>query len=81
LQTLPEIIFLEMSDWGDDITCNICDSEIEEDAGDVVGYFGISPVAFCVWCYTSLTDMVIQMQGLDDIDVLQERIDNIKEND
>ena len=70
-----------MSDWGDDITCNICDSEIEEDAGDVVGYFGISPVAFCVWCYTSLTDMVIQMQGLDDIDVLQERIDNIKEND
>jgi hypothetical protein len=78
---LPEIIFLEMSDWGDDITCNICDSEIEEDAGDVVGYFGISPVAFCVWCYTSLTDMVIQMQGLDDIDVLQERIDNIKEND
>ncbi len=73
--------FLEMSDWGDDITCNICDSEIEEDAGDVVGYFGISPVAFCVWCYTSLTDMVIQMQGLDDIDVLQERIDNIKEND
>ncbi len=78
---MPEIIFLEMSDWGDDITCNICDSEIEEDAGDVVGYFGISPVAFCVWCYTSLTDMVIQMQGLDDIDVLQERIDNIKEND
>tara|TARA_R100000700_G_C3050373_1_gene70013 strand:- start:70 stop:297 length:228 start_codon:yes stop_codon:yes gene_type:complete len=73
--------FLEMSDWGDDITCNICDSEIEEDAGDVVGYFGISHVAFCVWCYTSLTDMVIQMQGLDDIDVLQERIDNIKEND
>ena len=73
--------FLEMSVWGDDITCNICDSEIEEDAGDVVGYFGISHVAFCVWCYTSLTDMVIQMQGLDDIDVLQERIDNIKEND
>ena len=60
--------------------CNICNSEIDEKAGDIVGYFGISPVSFCVWCYSSLTDMVIQMQGFDDIEILQERIDNIKED-
>ncbi len=59
--------------------CNICDSEIEEDNGDVIGYFGISPVAFCVWCMSSITDMVIQCQGFDDIDTLQERINNLKQ--
>ena len=60
--------------------CSICDSEIDEDAGDIKGYFGISPISFCVWCYSSLTDMVIQMQGFDDIELLQERIDYIKED-
>ena len=60
--------------------CNICSADIDEEAGDIVGYFGISPVSFCVWCYSSLTDMVIQMQGFDDIEILQERIDNIKED-
>ena len=59
--------------------CNICDSEIDEDNGDVIGYFGISPVAFCVWCMSSMTDMVIQCQGFDDIDTLQERINDLKQ--
>tara|TARA_R100000664_G_C2643332_1_gene67303 strand:+ start:172 stop:372 length:201 start_codon:yes stop_codon:yes gene_type:complete len=59
--------------------CNICDSEIEEDNGDVIGYFGISPVAFCVWCMSSMTDMVIQCQGFDDIDTLKERIKELEE--
>ena len=59
--------------------CNICDSEIEEDNGDVIGYFGISPVAFCVWCMSSMTDMVIQCQGFDDIDTLKERINELEE--
>jgi len=59
--------------------CNICDSEIEEDNGDVIRYFGISPVAFCVWCMSSMTDMVIQCQGFDDIDTLQERINDLKQ--
>jgi len=58
--------------------CSICDSEIDEDAGDIKGYFGISTVAFCVWCYSSLTDMVIQLNGFDDIDTLKERIEEIK---
>ena len=59
--------------------CNICDSEIEEDNGDVVGYFGILPVAFCVWCMSSMTDMIIQCQGFDDIDTLKERIKELEE--
>ena len=59
--------------------CNICDSEIEEDNGDVIGYFGICPVAFCVWCMSSMTDMVIQCQGFDDIDTLKERINELEE--
>ena len=61
------------------MNCNICDSEIEEDNGDIVGQFGISPVAFCVWCVSSMTDMVIQLQGFDDIDTLKDRINDLKE--
>ena len=61
------------------MNCNICDSEIEEDNGDIVGQFGISPVSFCVWCVSSMTDMVIQLNGFDDIDTLQERINDLKE--
>ena len=60
--------------------CNICDSEIDVDNGDIVGLFGISPVSFCVWCFSSMTDMVIQMQGLDDIEMLEERINDLKED-
>ena len=50
--------------------CNICDSPIEEDNGDIVGNFGICPVSFCFWCISSMTDMIIQTQGFDDIDTL-----------
>ena len=58
--------------------CNICDSPIEEDNGDIIGNFGICPVAFCVWCLSSMTDMIIQCQGFNDIDVLEERIQELK---
>ena len=58
--------------------CNICDSEIELDNGDIQGNFGISPVSFCVWCLSSLTDMVIQLNSFDDIDILEERIKELK---
>mgnify|MGYP003132310944 CR=1 FL=1 len=63
------------------MNCDICKSEIDEDNGDVVGYFGISPVAFCIWCMSSITDMVIQRQGFDDIDTLKERIEDLKEDE
>ena len=49
--------------------CSICDSEIDEDCGDIKGYFGISPVAFCVWCFSSMTDMVMQLNGIDEDEV------------
>ena len=58
--------------------CNICDSEIEQDNGDIVGTFGICPVAFCVWCVSSMTDMVIQLNGFNDIKALEERIQDLK---
>ena len=60
--------------------CSICDSEIELDNGDIQGSFGISSVAFCVWCLSPLTEMVIQLNGFDDIDVLEERIKDLKED-
>ena len=63
------------------MNCNICDSDIEEDNGDIVGYFGICPVAFCVWCMSSMTDMIIQLNGFNDVDTLQERIDELKEEE
>ena len=59
--------------------CNICSSPIDKEQGDIVGYFGICPVSFCVWCVSSMTDMVIQLQGFDDIDTLKERIIELKE--
>ena len=58
--------------------CSVCDAPMEEDEG-IVGEFGILPVQFCCWCYSSLTDMVIQMNGFDDIDMLKERIEYLKE--
>lgn len=59
--------------------CNICDSEIDEQAGDINGYFGILPISFCVWCISSITDMVIQMKGFNDIETLEERIQDLKD--
>ena len=61
-------------------TCNICNSDIDVEAGDIKGYFGISPVAFCVWCMSSMTDMVIQCQGFNDIDYLKERIKDLEDD-
>lgn len=49
-------------------TCSICDSEYDEDAGGVQGYFGIMPVTFCEWCYSSIYDMVAQDIKANEID-------------
>ena len=59
--------------------CNICSTTIDEQAGDINGYFGICPVSFCVWCMSSMTDMVIKMNGFNDIDMLEERIQYLKD--
>ena len=60
--------------------CNICSTTIDEQAGDINGYFGILPVSFCVWCLSSMTDMVIQMNGFNDIEMLEERINELRED-
>ena len=42
--------------------CSICGSEYDEDEGGIQGHFGICPVTFCVWCYSSIVDMVCQQE-------------------
>ena len=51
--------------------CSICDNEIELDNGDIQGNFGICPVAFCVWCLSSMHDMIVQLHGYNDINTLE----------
>ena len=63
------------------MNCDICDSDIDQDNGDIIGNFGICPVAFCVWCVSSMTDMVIQLNGFNDVDTLKERIIELKEEE
>ena len=41
-------------------TCSICGSNYDKDAGGIQGHFGILPVTFCEWCYSSICDMVQQ---------------------
>ena len=60
--------------------CNICGADIDLEAGDVIGYFGILEVSFCVWCVSSMTDMVIQQNDLDNIDTLKERIKELEDD-
>ena len=57
--------------------CSICDSELEED--EVRGNFGITPVGFCVWCMSSITDMVIQLNNFNDKETLLQRIKDLDE--
>jgi len=46
---------------GDGRICSICKSPVDlQREGGIVGFFGVCPVAFCVWCYASLVDMVRQ---------------------
>jgi|TARA_R110002074_G_C12110338_1_gene625975 hypothetical protein len=37
--------------------CSICDNEYDETCGGVQGLFGVMPVTFCEWCYSSIIDM------------------------
>ena len=38
--------------------CSIWEVDYDEEEGGVQGYFGILPVTFCCWCYSSIVDMV-----------------------
>ena len=53
--------------------CTVCGTDVMEDEGWVQGYFGVLPVSFCVWCYSSMLDMVEKLtlpeddqEGVDD---------------
>ena len=43
--------------------CSICSGELDLDAGDIQGYFGILPVGFCVTCFACMLDMANQYSG------------------
>ena len=43
--------------------CTICDCIYTREEGGVEGDFGILPVQFCPTCYTSIVDMVHQLEG------------------
>jgi hypothetical protein len=51
-------------DLGDKDTCSLCSSEYDENCGGAKGYFGMMPVIFCEWCYSSIIDMASQHLGL-----------------
>ena len=61
--------------------CNICDSEVDQDNGNIVGEFGVRSVSFCARCYSSMTEMVIKLEGLNNIPALQGKIKNLKEEE
>jgi len=42
------------------VVCSICNSENTDD-DFVEGHFGILPIAFCVWCMSSILDMADQL--------------------
>ena len=49
--------------------CNVCNCIYTDDEGGIQGYFGIIPVSFCPTCFSSMCDMVQQMN-----DVSQEEV-------
>ena len=48
--------------------CSVCSCEFTEDEGGTLGYFGMLPVAFCPFCFSSMCDMVDQLSIDEDIE-------------
>lgn len=46
--------------------CSICDSDYDPSCGGVQGHFGMIPVTFCEWCFSSVISMATQHLGLDE---------------
>ena len=63
-----------------EIKCDLCSTDIDEE-NDVVCNFGMHQTAFCVWCYSSLIEMVIELNGFNDIAMLEERIKILKDDE
>ena len=49
-----------------ELECSICGSDMDlEGEGGIAGEFGICPVAFCEWCFSSLQDMFEKIRCVD----------------
>ena len=48
--------------------CSVCSCEFTEDEGGLLGYFGMLPVAFCPFCFSSMCDMVDQLSIDEDLE-------------
>jgi hypothetical protein len=48
--------------------CSVCSCEFTEDEGGLLGYFGMLPVAFCPFCFSSMCDMVDQLSMDEDLE-------------
>jgi hypothetical protein len=53
---------------GDDHKCSVCSCEFTEDEGGILGFFGMLPVAFCPFCFSSMCDMVDQLSIDEDLE-------------
>jgi hypothetical protein len=53
---------------GDDHKCSVCSCEFTEEEGGILGFFGMLPVAFCPFCFSSMCDMVDQLSTDEDLD-------------
>ena len=38
--------------------CSVCNESYTEEEGGIEGFFGLMPIRFCQYCYSSLVDMV-----------------------
>ena len=46
--------------------CSVCGADTDFHAGGIAGYWGIMPVAFCEWCFSSMMDMASQLLGVEE---------------
>jgi hypothetical protein len=53
---------------GKEHQCNVCSCDFTDDEGGVLGYFGMLPVAFCPFCFSSMCDMVDQLSIDEDLE-------------
>lgn len=59
-------MIVDLHHEGETHICSVCSSDYTDAEAGVEGYFGILPVAFCPWCFTSMCDMVEQYMGYSD---------------
>lgn len=48
--------------------CSLCGNEYDEACGGTKGYFGVTEVIFCEWCYSSIIEMAKYHLGIQEQD-------------